>query len=241
MIITVFNQKGGVGKTTTTINLGAGLARAGKSVLLIDMDGSQDLTIGTGLDEVEGAKTTTDMLSGEAVTPITTAGGYDVIPADLDLFAVDLSNPGTLKSALEPFGTKYDYILIDCPPVLSQASINALVSSEKVLIPMQAAYYSARGNIQLLKTVQEVQGRINPRLEVCGVLLTMYDQRTRYGRKIRDDTAGFFKDKLFNTFIRRNTKLEEAAGAGEDIFTYDSKSNGAADYQAFTDEFLKRV
>jgi chromosome partitioning protein len=246
-IIAVLNQKGGVGKTTTAINVAAYLAKAGKTVLLVDMDPQGNATSGLGLDKQSFDTTVYEVLFGEAdvagTVKDTHLSGLSVLPANAGLAAaeVDLANEQRreyrLKEALK--GLTYDYILIDCPPALSLLSINALTAADKVLIPVQAEYYALEGLGQLLEVVQRVRGGLNPQLELMGVVITMHDSRTSLGEQVIAEVRKHFGDKVFSTMIPRNVRLAEAPSYGKTIAEHDKWSKGARAYKQLTKEILK--
>lgn len=248
-IIAFVNQKGGVGKTTSTINIGAGLFKQGKRVLIIDIDPQGNLTASLNIQAYDLENTIYEVLKGEIPLQkaiIETQGGYDVIPADIRLSGAEIelsSQPGRemlLSEALQPIASKYDYILIDCPPSLTLLTLNGLTASKEIFIPLQAEFLALHGMGQLLKTVETVKKRINPSLNVTGIITTLYDSRKTLNREVVEKIQGYFPDKLFNTMIRNNVSLAEAPGYGQDIFQYKSDSNGAADYTAICNEVIKQ-
>jgi len=251
-IIAVVNQKGGVGKTTTTLNLGAALVRAGRRVLLVDTDPQGSLSISAGLEEAVTDQSCTIaevLLQGASIADAlfdNVGSGFDIVPADIRLSAADLqlsSIPGReliLKEALEEISDAYDYILIDCPPNLSLLTINALTAARSVIIVQQAHYLALSGAGLLLDTIKLIKRRVNPGLEIAGVLLTMYDGRTNHAKEIRDQVQEFFGDKVYNTVIRSSIALADAPARGLDIFQFKQKSKAAADYAAFAEEITKQ-
>lgn len=249
-VIAFCNQKGGVAKTTTVLNTGAALAKAGKRVLLIDTDAQGSLSVSVGLEELTDHDVTTYELLVEGADAADAirynlGTGYDVIPADIRLSAADLklvSIPGRetlLRDAIEPFIGEYDYILIDCPPNLSIVTMNCLTAATELIVPLQANYLALSGLTLLLDTVELVQKRVNKKLVLSGVLLTMYKGRTNHAQEIKAQVADFFGDKVFNTVIRDNIALADAPARGMDIYSYDPRSNGANDYENFTQEILR--
>jgi len=248
-IIAVLNQKGGVGKTTTTINVGAYLARSGRSVLIADLDPQGNATSGLGLDKQSLDSTMYDVLfkSAETAGTIkeTNNSGLSVLPANATLAAaeVDLAGePGReyrLKEALQ--GLTYDYVLIDCPPSLGLLSINALAGADYVLIPVQAEYYALEGLGQLLDTIQRVRGGINPHLELLGVVITMHDGRTTLAEQVATEVHKHFGDKIFETVIPRNVRLAEAPSFGKSIADHDKWSKGARAYKQLAKEIDRRI
>lgn len=246
-VIAFCNQKGGVAKTTTVISTGAALAKTGKRVLLVDTDAQGSLSVSVGLEDLSDQDVTTYELLVEGADAADAirenlGSGFDVIPADIRLSAADLklvSIPGRetlLKDAIEPFLNEYDYILIDCPPNLSIITMNCLTAANEIIVPLQAQYLALSGLTLLLDTVELVQKRVNKKLRLSGVLLTMYKGRTKHAQEIKAQVAEYFGDKVFNTVIRDNVALADAPARGLDIFQYDPRSNGAKDYKSFAQE-----
>lgn len=258
IVIGVVNQKGGVGKTTTTANLGAALAKMGKKVLLVDMDAQANLTTHLGLgskEDLDGTESehtgpefsTYDLLKGsKAAKDITLArsDNMSVIPSSLLLSASDLELGGMvgrellLKRALQPVKDDYDVVLIDCPPALGLLSLNALAAVDKVIIPVQSEYLALHGVRQLLDTIDQVRSIYNPSLIVGGVLICLHDSRKRLARAVSDTIRAYFGDLVFDTVIRSNVALAEAPSCGQTIFEYAPKSTGAEDYDSLAKEVL---
>ncbi|MFV0395468.1 MAG: ParA family protein [Coprobacillaceae bacterium] len=250
-VIAITNQKGGVGKTTTSVNLSAALAYDKYKVLLIDMDPQANTTQGVGVNRVSISDTTYDVLVGQATMKDIIVPSYiknlDVAPASIDLAGADLElgtikngREKRLKNALEPIRTEYDFIIIDCPPALGLLNTNALTACDSVLIPVQCEYYALEGLTQLLNTVLLTQNVFNPQLTIEGVLLTMLDQRTNLGVEVSQEVRKYFKEKVYKTVIPRNIKLSEAPSAGVAIFDYDKNSEGAKAYYQLAKEVCTR-
>lgn len=248
-VISLVNQKGGVGKTTTTKNLGAGLVREGKRVLLIDLDPQANLTYSLGIrpENDESMRTMYEVLKGTAQLGeiiLTHDNGLKLAPAHINLSASELeltSQAGReliLKEALRPVLHDYDYILIDCAPSLGILTLNALVASREVFIPLQTEFLAMQGMSKLLETLSLVKQRLNHDIEVTGIIGTMYDGRKNLSGEIVSSVRTHFGDKLFKTLIRSNVSLAEAPSYGKDIFTYKADSIGAEDYQALAKEVI---
>jgi len=242
------NQKGGVGKTTSAINIGAYLAEAGKSVLLVDFDSQANLTSGVGGD---GAKAGVyELISGnaslESVIQETSVRNLFLVPASINLSgaAVELVEQEDrdyyLKRALEPARTRFDYILIDCPPSLGVLTLNGLIAADEVLIPLQCEYYALEGLSLLLQTVKRIQKSLNPDLIVGGIFFTMFDQRTKLAQDVVRQVTSYFKDRVFKTIVPRNVRLSEAPSHGVPISQYDAVCVGARSYKSLADEVLAR-
>lgn len=246
-VIALVNQKGGVGKTTSTINIGAGLAKKGKRVLLVDLDPQGNLTYSLGIKADEVNPTVYQVMKDEATAKdAIIKGEFDVIPANIQLSGAELELSSVagreliLKEALEPLLPDYDYILIDAPPALNMLTINALTACQEVFIPLQAEYLSLNGMLQLTNTVALVSKRLNNDLKITGVIATLYDARKNLNREVIEAIQERFKDSLFKTYIRDNIALAEAPSYGKDIFSYQPNSNGASDYLQLVDEIIKQ-
>ena len=249
-IISVANQKGGVGKTTTTVNLGACLASLGKKVLLVDMDAQGNATSGVGIRKPDVTRDIYDVLVNELpideATLITEHENLSIVPATLQLAGAEIeltsmmARESRLKGSLAEVSSQYDYILIDCPPSLGHLTINSFTASDSILIPVQCEYYALEGLSQLLNTVSLVQKHFNPELEIEGVLLTMYDARTNLGNEVVEEVRKYFREKVYETIIPRNIRLSEAPSHGKPIIDYDPRSRGAEVYQALAKEVVSR-
>ncbi|MDN6162141.1 MAG: AAA family ATPase [Atopostipes sp.] len=248
-IISIANQKGGVGKTTTTINLGASLAKLGKKVLLIDSDAQGNASSGLGISKGEVEEDIYDILineqSAEKVILSSSRENVDIIPASIELAGaeVELSSfkkrEMRLKKAIDPIRNQYDYILIDCPPSLGHLTLNAFTASDSVLIPVQCEYYALEGLSQLLNTIRLVQKHFNKNLKIEGVLLTMLDRRTNLGYEVVEEVKKYFHEKVYETIIPRNVRLSEAPSHGLSIVDYDASSIGGKTYEDLAKEVLE--
>ncbi len=239
-VIAIANQKGGVGKTTTSVNLGACLAYIGKKVLVVDIDPQGNATSGVGIEKADVEQCIYDVLVDDVeaskVIMATSVENLYAIPATIQLAGAEIelvptiSREVRLKRALEEIKEDYDYIIIDCPPSLGLLTLNSLTASDAVIIPVQCEYYALEGLSQLLNTVRLVQKHLNHELKIEGVLLTMLDARTNLGLQVIEEVKKYFQDKVYNTIIPRNIRLSEAPSHGEPIITYDPKSRGAEVY-----------
>ncbi len=249
-IIAIANQKGGVGKTTTCINLAASLAATKRRVLLVDMDPQGNATMGSGINKHEISLTTCELLLGEAeisqVMQRNELVNYDVLPANGDLTAAEvtlmqkLGKERRLRVVLEDIKDNYDFILIDCPPSLNMLTLNALVAADSVMIPMQCEYYALEGLTALLETIENVRQSVNPRLKVEGLLRTMFDPRNNLANDVSGQLIGHFADQVYRTVIPRNVRLAEAPSHGLPVIHYDKSSRGAIAYLALAGEILRR-
>lgn len=249
-ILAITNQKGGVGKTTTAVNLAASLAATKRRVLLVDMDAQGNATMGSGIDKREVEHSAYDVLMGlaqamDVIQP--TEAGFDVLPANRNITAaeVELLDEKTnkehrLRYALLKVADRYDYILIDCPPTLNMLTVNALVAADGVIIPMQCEYYALEGISDLLDTIDRIHEVINSRLGVEGVLRTMYDPRMSLTKDVSEQLEAHFGDRLYRTVIPRNVRLAEAPSHGLPVLRYDAASTGARAYLALAGEMLRR-
>ncbi|BAP84789.1 chromosome partitioning protein ParA [Paucilactobacillus hokkaidonensis JCM 18461] len=247
-VIALANQKGGVGKTTTSVNLGACLAQMGQRVLLIDIDPQGNATSGTGIQKATIEQDIYDVLINEIplkdVILKTNHAGLDIVPATIQLSGAEveltsmMAREIRLKDEIGAITDQYDYILIDCPPSLGLLTINAFTASNSILIPVQSEYYALEGLSQLLNTIKLVQKHFNPALKIEGVLLTMFDARTNLGQQVNAEVQKFFGEQVYDTIIPRNVRLSEAPSHGLPIIDYDPKSKGAQVYMALAKEVL---
>jgi chromosome partitioning protein len=249
-ILAVTNQKGGVGKTTTSINFAASLSETGRRVLLIDLDAQGNATMGSGINKAEVIKTGYDLLLGHAemrdVIVYAPEAGYDLLPGNSDLTAAEVELLGRdnrerrLRSALTYVQQDYDVIIIDCPPSLSMLTINALAAAHGVFIPIQCEYYALEGLSALLETIEQVRVAVNTELEIEGLLRTMYDARNNLSNDVSAQLQQHFGDKVYRTIIPRNVRLAEAPSHGLPVLRYDRSSRGAAAYLALAGEYVRR-
>lgn len=251
-ILAVANQKGGVGKTTTAINLASALALDGHTVLIVDLDPQGNLTSGVGQKDqrAEGGTTYEALLTDEPPERFllqTSIANLSLVPADRSLTGAEIElvsaqrREHRLRRLLDPLRARFEFIFIDCPPSLGLLTLNGLVAADAVLIPLHCEYFALEGLADLVGTIRRVRAGLNPALDIDGVLLTMYDDRTNLGQLVARDVRGFFKDKVFNTVIPRNIRLGEAPSHGLPAVVYDAKSRGAAAYVALAKELVART
>ena len=254
-IISVINQKGGVGKTTTVINLAAGLTIKGKKILVIDLDPQGNATTGLGLSNTENSELTIySVLNGSKkiseVIQSTKFENLNLITSNVDLSGLEVETAGDsrrafklkdeLASILNDSGASYDYIIIDCPPSLSLLTIMALVASDELVVPLQTEFFALEGLTQLMKTIERIKSNLNPNLNIRGIVLTMYDKRNKLSSEVEKEAREYFKDKVYQTIVPRNVRLSEAPSHGVPVLIYDKTCPGSKSYFNFTEEFLNQ-
>ena len=254
-VLVVANQKGGVGKTTTVINLAAGLSIKGKKVLIIDLDPQGNATTGLGLSNIENSDNTIySVLNGNReisdVIQSTRLENLNMITSNIDLSGIEVETAGDsrrafkLKDELTPIlnnsEPSYDYIIIDCPPSLSLLTIMALVASDALIVPLQTEFFALEGLTQLMKTIERIKSNLNPNLDIRGILLTMYDKRNKLSGEVETEARNYFKDKVYSTAVPRNVRLSEAPSHGVPVLIYDKTCPGSKAYFSFTEEFLNQ-
>jgi chromosome partitioning protein len=247
-VLAVVNQKGGVGKTTTSVNLAAALAQGGSRVLLVDLDPQGNATMGSGIDKRTLPRTVYHVLLGLASLPAARLraerGGFDLLPSNRELAGAEIElvelpeREARLKSALADVASEYDFVLIDCPPSLSLLTVNALTAAQRVLIPMQCEYYALEGLSDLVGTIKRVRTHLNPQLEIAGLLRTMYDPRNTLSQQVSQQLESHFGDKVYRTLVPRNVRLAEAPSYGVPAVMWDAASKGAQAYLALAREIL---
>ena len=254
-IISIINQKGGVGKTTTVINLAAGLSMKGKKILVIDLDPQGNASTGLGLSSTAGSdKTIYNVLNGNRkITEVILSTNFEnlnIITSNVDLSGLEVETAGDSRRAfklkdeltaiLNDSRASYDYILLDCPPSLSLLTIMALVASDELVVPLQTEFFALEGLTQLMKTIERIKSNLNSSLDIRGILLTMYDKRNKLSSQVEAEARNYFKDKVYNTAVPRNVRLSEAPSHGVPVLLYDKNCSGSKAYFNFTDEFINQ-
>ena len=254
-IISIINQKGGVGKTTTVINLAAGLSMKGKKILIIDLDPQGNATTGLGLSNTASSDTTIyNVLNGNKriseVIQNTSFENLNLITSNVDLSGLEVETAGDSRRAfklkdeltliLNDSKASYDYILIDCPPSLSLLTIMALVASDALVVPLQTEFFALEGLTQLMKTIERIKNNLNPELSIRGILLTMYDRRNKLSGEVEKEARNYFKEKVYQSVVPRNVRLSEAPSHGVPVLIYDKTCSGSKSYFSFTEEFLNQ-
>lgn len=250
-ILAITNQKGGVGKTTTSVNLAASLAAHGKSVLLVDLDPQGNASTGSGIEKSELEYSIYHVLIQEKsvadIVVTSEQGGYDVAPSNRDLAGAEvelvneMSRETRLKNAFASLGDRYDFVLLDCPPALNLVTVNALTAATSVMIPMQCEYYALEGLSDLVNTIKKVRANLNPQLEIEGLLRTMFDNRNMLAKQVSDQLVSHFGKKVYETIIPRNIRLAEAPSYGMPVLIYDKSSKGAKSYLALAGEIISKT
>jgi chromosome partitioning protein len=250
-IIAIANQKGGVGKTTTAVNLGACLAEADRTVLVVDLDPQGNASTGLGVDPADRTLSTYEVLTGAAgvqeAAKATEIAGLGVVPSTIDLAGAEIelvsqfSRETRLARSLDPVRTDFDYILIDCPPSLGLLTVNGLAAADELLVPIQCEYYALEGLGQLMKNVEAIQANVNPRLRLAGIVLTMFDPRTRLADQVVEEVRRYFGSLVYDSVIPRSVRVAEAPGFGKPITRYDPESRGAVAYRHLARELAERV